>query len=104
MSPNVWIDRLLDIVRSPGLWLSVLLAVIYSLIFAAWRWAGWRQVPRDLLAGLLGFAAGQLFGTLVGFTNLRVGLVQLLWGTIGAVAALAAGRRLWRSGQRDQGS
>jgi hypothetical protein len=100
MIPNDWFDLALDVVFSPGLWLSVLLAVIYSLLFSTWRWAGWGQLGRDVLAGLLGFAAGQLIGTLVGVDWGRIGQVQLLFGTAGAVASLAVGRALWRMGQR----
>jgi hypothetical protein len=97
MIPSEWLDLALDVVLSPGLWLSVLLALIYSLLFSAWRWGGWRQVVRDMLTGLLGFAAGQLIGTLVGFDWGRIGQVQLLLGTAGAVAALALGRTIWRA-------
>jgi hypothetical protein len=97
MIPSEWFDLALDVVFSPGLWLSVLFALIYSLLFSVWRWAGWRQLGRDVLAGVLGFAAGQLVGTLVGFDWGRIGQVHLLLGTVGAVVALAAGRWLWRS-------
>jgi len=100
MIPNEWFDLALDVVLSPGLWLSVLLALIYSLLFSAWRWAGWGQLGRDVLAGLLGFAVGQLIGTLAGFDWGRIGQVQLLLGTAGAVALLAVGRSLWRTGER----
>ena len=100
MIPNEWFDLALDVVLSPGLWLSVLLALIYSLLFSAWRWAGWGQLGRDVLAGLLGFAVGQLIGTLVGFDWGRIGQVQLLLGTAGAVALLAVGRSIWRTGKR----
>lgn len=94
MIPGPWLEKLLDIVLAPGLWLSVLLALIYSLLFSAWRWAGGRQLGRDVLFGLLGFAAGQLAGVLLRLGWLRIGEVQLLWGTIGAVLALVLGRRL----------
>ena len=97
MIPSAWVEAALDVLLSPGLWLSVVLALIYSLLFSAWRWSGWRQLGRDIVAGLLGFAAGQLIGTATGFDWLRIGQVQLLLGTAGAVAALAAGRNLWRT-------
>jgi hypothetical protein len=100
MIPNEWFDLALDVVLSPGLWLSVLLALIYSLLFSAWRWGGWRQLGRDVLAGLLGFAAGQLIGTLAGFDWGRIGQVQLLLGTAGAVALLAVGRSIWYKSER----
>ena len=99
MIPNGWVDLALDVMLSPGLWLSVLLALIYSLLFSAWRWAGWGQLGRDVLVGLLGFAVGQLIGTLVGFDLGRIGQVQLLLGTAGAVAMLAVGRMFWHTGK-----
>jgi hypothetical protein len=95
MIPSGWFDTGLDVLLSPGLWLSVLLVLIYSLLLSAWRWGGWRQLGRDVLAGLLGFAVGQLIGTLAGFQWGRIGQVQLLLGTAGAVAALAVGRMIW---------
>jgi hypothetical protein len=98
MIPGDWLDVAFDVVLAPGLWLSILFALIYSLLFSIWRWAGWRQLARDILAGLLGFAAGQLIGTLVGLDWGRIGQVQLFLGTVSAVAALAAGRRLWHPG------
>jgi hypothetical protein len=94
MIPGPWLEKLLDIVLSPGLWLSALLALVYSVLFSAWRWVGWRQLGRDVLAGLVGFAAGQLAGSLLRFGWLRVGEVQLLWGTVAAVVALILGRRI----------
>jgi uncharacterized membrane protein YeaQ/YmgE (transglycosylase-associated protein family) len=96
MLPGPWLEKLLDILLAPGLWLSVLLALIYSLLFSAWRWNGWRQVGRDLLAGLVGFAVGQLIGTLLHLNWLQIGQVQLFWGTLAAVVFLAAGRWLRR--------
>jgi hypothetical protein len=95
MIPSGWLDTMMDVLLSPGLWLSVLLVLIYSLLFSAWRWGGWRQLGRDMLAGLLGFAIGQLIGTLGGISWLRIGQVQLLLGTVGAVLALAVGRMIW---------
>ena len=97
MIPSGWVDTALDVLLSPGLWLSVLLVLLFSLLFSAWRWGGWRQLGRDVLAGLLGFAVGQLISTLGGFNWLRIGQVQLLLGTIGAVTALAVGRMIRHS-------
>ena len=97
MIPSEWLDTVLDVLLSPGLWLSVGLVLIYSLLFSAWRWGGWRQLGRDVLAGLVGFAMGQLVGTVGGLNWLRIGQVQLFLGTVGAVMALAVGRMIWRS-------
>ena len=101
MSPNAWLDLFLDVALAPGLWVGVLLALIYSSLFSALWWGGWRQMGRDILVGLSGFALGQLLGILLGFRWLRVGDVQLLWGTVLAVLALALGRVLWRSSRND---
>jgi hypothetical protein len=97
MIPSGWLDTLMDVLLSHGLWLSALLVLIYALLFSAWRWGGWRQLGRDVLAGLLGFAAGQLIGTLGGLNWLRIGQVHLFLGTLGAVLALAGGRTIWRA-------
>ena len=87
------------LVNPPAPGFSVLLALIYSLLFSALWWGGWRQTGRDLLAGLVGFALGQLLGSLLDFQWLRVGEVQLLWGTVLAVLTLALGRSFWRPGR-----
>lgn len=93
--PDPWLDRLLDFALSPALWLALLLAVCYSVLFTAWR-GGWRQLPLDLVAGLIGFGIGQLAGNLLGLRWLRVGEVQLLWGTLGSVGVLLLGRSIRR--------
>lgn len=92
--PNPWIDRVLDIVLSPALWLSVVLALVFGALFTFWRQGGWRQLPRDMAASLAGFGLGQLAGALLGVDWLRVGEVHLLWGTLGSAAALLLRRRL----------
>jgi hypothetical protein len=99
--PSSVLDRLLNLVLSPALWLAVLLAFIYSTLFTLWRGGGWGQWLRDLVSGLAGFAAGHLLGMLAGLTWLRIGDVQLLWGSLGALAALFVGRRVWRPLQDD---
>lgn len=92
--PYTWVDTLLDVLLSPALWLGILLAVAYSLLFTAWRGGGWRQAPRDLLAGLVGFWLGQLASGLLHVDVLRVGEIRLLGATVGAVLGLLAGRVL----------
>lgn len=91
-----WLDTLLDAALSPALWLGVLLATIYSLLFTAWRGGGWRQVPRDLLAGLLGFGAGHFGAAAIHLDLLRVGELRLLGATVGAMIGLALGRIIER--------
>jgi hypothetical protein len=90
------LDTALDIVLSPALWLCVLFGVIYSVLFTLWRGGGFRQLLRDLVAGVLGFGMGQLVASFLHLTILRVGEVHMLWGSLGAVLALLIGRRYWR--------
>jgi hypothetical protein len=94
MIPQPWADRLLNLALSPTLWLSVLLAVIYSTLFTIWRGGGFKQWLLDLLAGLIGFGLGQLAGSLFHSTFVRVGEVHLLLGSLGAAVALLVGRQL----------
>lgn len=91
------IDRALDIALSPALWLCVLFGLIYGLLFTLWRGGGFRQLPRDLAAALLGFGLGQLLASSLHLPTLLVGEVHLLWGSFFAVLALLAGRRFWRA-------
>ncbi len=101
MIPSSTLDRLLNLALSPALWLSVLLAFIYSILFTLWRGGSWGQWLRDLVVGLVGFGVGHLLGLLAGLSWLRIGDVQLLWGSLGALAALFLGRRLWQPRQDD---
>jgi hypothetical protein len=97
-------DRFLDFVLSPALWLSLALALLVSLAFTAWRGGDLRQLLRDLLAGIVGFAAGQFVGFLLGFPWLRVGRVHVLWGLLGSAGALLLGRAFWQWRQQPRGA
>ena len=94
-------DLALDIVLSPALWLSVLFGVVYSVLFTLWRGGGWRQALRDLVAGVVGFGAGQLLATLLPLPSPQVGEAHLLWGTLFAALFLLLGRRFWRPRPRN---
>jgi hypothetical protein len=96
MTPDFWLDRLLDIALSPTLWLSIMLSLTYSALFYAWRGGGWRQLGRDLLAGLAGFGAGQAAGALLEIDWLLIGQMRLFTGTLGSLVALFLGRWLAR--------
>lgn len=100
--PYRLVDALLDFVLSPALWLGVLIALIYSLLFTLLRGGGWRQIPRDLSASLAGFWAGHLVAGLVHLDLLRVGELRLLGATLGAAIALLAGRVIARRVRRVQ--
>jgi hypothetical protein len=89
-------DSVLDVVLSPTLWMCVLFGVVYAVLFSIWRGGGPRQWLHDIIAGVLGFALGQLTATLFHLPTLMVGQVHLLWGSLFAVLALLVGRRYWR--------
>jgi hypothetical protein len=91
-----WIDGVIDIVLSPALWLSVVIAVVCSVLFYAWRGGGARQLGRDVVAGLLGFGAGQLIGAYLQLDLPRLGEIQVAASIAGAVFALFIGRLIWR--------
>lgn len=90
------LDTLWDIALSPALWLSVGLAVVYGGLFYIWQGGTVRQLGRDLLAGIVGFGLGQTAGNFLRLNAMMVGQVQVIAGTVGAVLALLAGRRLAR--------
>jgi hypothetical protein len=95
-----WIDGVTDVVLSPALWLSVVIAVVFSVLFYAWRGGGARQLGRDLVASLLGFGAGQLIGVYLQLDLPRLGEIQVATGIAGAILALFIGRIIWRPSAR----
>jgi uncharacterized membrane protein YeaQ/YmgE (transglycosylase-associated protein family) len=55
-----------------------------------------RQLVRDVVAGLLGFAIGQLVGTYLQIDLFRLGQNQFLAGIAGTIFGLFVGRLIWR--------
>ena len=86
------IEPALDLLLSPKLWLSVGLGMACGLLFHIWRGGGWRWLLADFLAGVVGFAVGQVAGTLVRVDRLMIGQVQILPGILGAVVFLLGTR------------
>ena len=93
--PDPWTEALLDIALSPALWLGVGIAVVCAVIFVIIFGGGLRQLGPAVLASLIGFAAGQLAGSVLDAVLLQVGQLQVLWGTAGSVAALLLRRLTW---------
>lgn len=94
MTVDLWVDLLLDVILSPTLWLGVMLAIVYSSLFTVWRGGSWRNWVQDIVTGLVGFGIGQVVGMLLGWTWLRIGDLQFLWGTVTTMIALVIARRL----------
>jgi hypothetical protein len=92
------LDGVMDVILSPALWLSVVVALVCCVAFYGLRGGGKRQFGRDVVAALLGFGAGQWAGESLQVGLLRVGQVQMLAGIAGAVIALFLGRLVWRPG------
>lgn len=80
---------------TPSLLLSVLLALLWATLWFAWQGGGWRGWVIDVLAALLGFAAGQLLGTLLRTPLPAVGEVHAVEGTLGSWLVLWLANR-WR--------
>ncbi len=97
-------DIFFDIVLSPAVWLCIVFGVVYGLLFTLWRGGGWRQLLRDIVAGLLGFGLGQLLASFLHLPTVRVGEVHLLWGSAFAVIALLIARHYWRPHSAPKGS
>lgn len=88
------LDVMLDVALSPVLWLCVLLGLVFGGLFTLWRGGGWRWLARDMLAGVIGFGAGQLAASVLPLPTLRVGEVHLLWGSLASVLLVLVGRQL----------
>jgi hypothetical protein len=86
------IEPALDVLLSPTLWLSLGLGMACGLLFHVWRGGGWRWLLADFLAGVVGFAVGQVVGTLLRVDRLLIGQVQVLPGILGAVVFLVGTR------------
>jgi hypothetical protein len=96
MASSPGVETLLDLMLSPGLWLSVGLVLVYGALFYMWRGGGLRQLGRDLLAGIIGFGLGQAAGNQLRVNAFVLGQVNLLAGTLGAGLGLLVGRWLGR--------
>lgn len=73
---------------SPGLLLSLLIALGYAALFHLWRGRTLRDLAAYLIASLLGFGAGQLIGVFSRTPLLEIGDVHLFEATLGAWLAL----------------
>ncbi len=79
---------MLDVLLSPALVLSTLVASGYSFAFHFVWGNTFRQLVRFWLVGLAGFALGHLAATAAGWNLLAVGDVHLAEGTLACWLAL----------------
>jgi hypothetical protein len=73
---------------SPAFALAAILSTLYATLFHLWRRGDFRALRTYMFCTWLGFAAGHLFGSLSGLELVRIGHLNVLTGTIGAIMAL----------------
>jgi hypothetical protein len=74
----------------PSVILGFLLATLYGALFHVLFGGDLRRLALFLLVGWLGFALGQVFGTVGGFKLLSIGQIHTFSATLGAWLALLA--------------
>lgn len=74
--------------------LAFLISTLFGAAFHLWQGGGARWLLLYLLAGWVGFAAGQIVGGLVGFTMINVGALNVLSASLGSLIALFTARWL----------
>jgi hypothetical protein len=78
----------MQILLSPALILSLIIASAYAAIFNLWQGGSVKDLLIYLLACWLGFAIGELAGDFVGLDILMIGQIHVVEGTIGSVLLL----------------
>ena len=88
----------MQILLSPPLVLSLIIASAYAAFFNLWQGGGARDLLIYLLACWLGFAIGELAGDFVGLDILMIGQIHILEGTVGSLLLLflAKWQKAWQ--------
>jgi len=84
----------MQILLSPPLVLSLIIASAYAAFFNLWQGGSARDLLLYLLACWLGFAIGELAGDFLGLDILMIGQIHVLEGTIGSLVLLFLARWL----------
>lgn len=84
----------MDLLLSPSLVLSGLLASLYGAVFHFIWGKTWRELALYLVAALVGFAAGQAIFDSLGFSLYRIGEVRVIESTIVSWGCLFVARWL----------
>ncbi|MBI2845834.1 MAG: hypothetical protein HYX86_04735 [Chloroflexi bacterium] len=79
---------------TPPVFLILVLASIYSLIFYLLWGRRLRQLPLFWIGAVIGFFIGDILAVATGFSLLRIGLVHIDLGSIASWAAMFIVRRL----------
>ena len=78
----------MQILLSPPLVLSLIIASAYAAIFNLWQGGSAKDLVIYLAACWLGFGIGELAGDLLDVDILMIGQIHLLEGTVGSVLLL----------------
>lgn len=81
----------------PTIALSILIASIIGLAFYLVFGRGWVRLAVYWLVAVAGFFVGQIISTLVQFSLVPIGSVNLLEGTATCLIALFVTRALWKN-------
>ncbi len=84
----------MQLVLSPPLVLSIIIASAYAALFNLWQGGTPKDLLLYLLSSWLGFGLGELAGDLFGLDILMIGQIHLVEGTIGALLLLVVVRWL----------
>ena len=85
---------MLDLLLSPALLLSLVIALIYAALFHLWQGRTLRDLWVFALAAVVGFTAGQGVGQLTHLEWLVVGQVHVVEGSLFSWMALLIANRL----------
>ena len=80
----------------PALLLAFLIASLYGVAFYFIFGRGWLQLGVYWLTALVGFALGQLITTLIGFSLLPIGAVNVVEASAVSLLVLILTRMWWR--------
>lgn len=78
----------MQILFSPPLLLSLIIASAYAAFFNLWQGGTARDLLRYLVACWLGFAIGELAGDFLGLDILMIGQIHVVEGTLGSLLLL----------------
>lgn len=85
---------MLDILLSPTLLLSLVVALIYAALFHLWQGRSLRDLAGYIVAAVAGFAMGQIVGLQTNWSWLDIGQVNMVEASLASWIALFIAKRL----------